>query len=120
VISNDAGVVRDWKKLTMLSGQLNPRQMDNLRKLPWLVIKAPRPEGLKIKVDYDLEVTFKEGQKAGHVTYDLTCDEEVLIDDPMLKVVDQALRTLFWEGLRVEFKFNGERFWRNDAGDGKK
>ena len=114
---NQIGQVEDWKKLTMMTGKLNPVQLENIKMYPFTVIEKPYPHDLNVKVEYDLKVDFKDDKGAsspGFVCYNIESSEEISYDHSMLCMVKEALRTLFWTNLKIHFLYNGDRFWSSE------
>jgi len=111
---NEKGIVEDWKKMTMMSGNLNPAQLENVKMYPWTIIEGVKPKDLEIKVDYDLQVDFKDREsrkKSGSICYNFVTEQELLVNDDMIDMVHKALQTLFWEDIVIILQYNSDMFW---------
>lgn len=103
------GQLKDMAALTVLSNKINPIQEKNMKMFPLVFFNGVT----KVTIKYDLSSMKapeddKPAQNASFVVYDLEIDETQ--DNGKLDVrfehLERAVRTLFWNDVRVRLRFN--------------
>lgn len=110
-MSNDIeSQLKDMAALTVLSNKINPIQEKNLKMFPLVFFDGVK----KVTIKYDLssrkDETDSPAVNNSFVIYDLEGDRAALEDKFEVRFyhLEQAVRQLFWNDIRVRLRFNGE------------
>lgn len=104
--------LRDMAKLSVLSNRMSEIQEKNLKCYPFIFF-----DGVKsVKLTFDLSKVDDDGRinhGDHHVTYDLETSQEQNSMDIRLAHLEKAVRTLFWNDLKVRVFVNGEKVFES-------
>lgn len=101
--------LKEMAKLTVLANRMNEIQEKNLKAYPFIFFNDVK----EVKIDFNLSKVDDNGlmnHDDHHISYHLELNEESNKDhsEKRFKAIEQAVRALFWNDLKVRVFFNGK------------
>jgi hypothetical protein len=106
--------VREMAALTILSGKINPVQVNTIQMYPMIMFDGVK----KATIHYDLSRPEPSEEKVKHnslIVFDLETEQEQTKLEKRCAYLEIAVRELFWKEVLIEVLFNGKSVYKSES-----